>query len=77
MDEIIDDIVGRIESYQDDHPGTIITDNMIKGVVESKMDKIVEEIKSLINTGEGEYYSLDEIFEEDLKNLNELTIRGE
>jgi len=44
----MEDIIGSIKAYKEDHPEVIITDDMIKGVIECYMEKLIEEIRKEI-----------------------------
>ena len=41
----IDEIIGLIQPYKEDHPHLTITDDMIKDLIEENIYKIIEEIK--------------------------------
>lgn len=44
----MEEIISIIETYQEDNPHVVITDDMIKGVIEENIDKLIEEIKNEI-----------------------------
>lgn len=41
----MNDIIGIIQTYKEDNPHVIITDDMIKGVIEENIEELVKEIK--------------------------------
>lgn len=41
----MENIISIIETYKEDHPEVIITDDMIKGVIEDNIDILIEEIR--------------------------------
>ena len=41
----MDNIIGIIQAYKEDNPHVIITDDMIKSVIEENMDELIKEIK--------------------------------
>lgn len=42
---VLETIVSNIITYKEDNPHVIITSEMIKGVIESEIDKLVEEVE--------------------------------
>lgn len=41
----MNDIIGIIQAYKEDNPHVIITDDMIKEVIEENIEELVKEIK--------------------------------
>lgn len=41
----IEELISIIQTYKEDHPEVVITDDMIKDLIEENIDKIIEEIK--------------------------------
>ena len=41
----MNNIIGIIQSYKEDNPHIIITDDMIKGVIEENIEELVKEVK--------------------------------
>lgn len=41
----MDNIIGIIQAYKEDNPHVIITDDMIKEVIEENIEELVKEIK--------------------------------
>ena len=41
----MEEIITIIETYKEDHPEVVITDDMIKGVIEENIDLIIKEIR--------------------------------
>ena len=41
---IIDDIIGTIQAYKEDHPEVVITDDMIRDLINDYMEAIIKEI---------------------------------
>lgn len=41
----IDEIINDIQAYKEDHPEVVITDDMIKDLINDYMEKLIEEIK--------------------------------
>lgn len=41
----MDNIIGIIQTYKEDNPHVIITDDMIKSVIEENIEELVKEIK--------------------------------
>ena len=42
---IIENIIGIIQAYKEDHPQVVITDDMIRDLINDYMDDIIKEIK--------------------------------
>ena len=45
---ILEQIAGDIQAYQQDNPHIVITDDMIKDLIEEYKEKIIEEIREMI-----------------------------
>lgn len=43
--KIIDEIINMIQAYKEDHPEVVITDDMIKDLINDYMKKLINEIK--------------------------------
>ena len=43
--KVIDNIIWIIQTYKEDNPHVIITDDMIKGVIEENIEELVKEVK--------------------------------
>ena len=43
--KIIDEIINMIQAYKEDNPEVVITDDMIKEIIEENIEKLIEEIK--------------------------------
>lgn len=41
----MNNIIGIIQAYKEDNPHVIITDDMIKEIIEQSIDELVKEIK--------------------------------
>lgn len=41
----MDNIIGIMQAYKEDNPHVIITDNMIKDVIEENIEELVKEVK--------------------------------
>ena len=41
----MENIIGMIQAYKEDNPHVIITDDMIKGVIEENIEELIKEIK--------------------------------
>lgn len=41
----MENIIGIIQAYKEDNPHVIITEDMIKEVIEENIDKLVKEVK--------------------------------
>lgn len=41
----MESIIMQIEAYKEDHPQIVITDDIIKGVIEENIDILIEEIR--------------------------------
>lgn len=41
----MDNIIGMIQAYKEDNPHIVITDEMIKEIIEQSIDELVKEIK--------------------------------
>lgn len=41
----MEEIIFIIQTYKEDHPEVIITDDMIKGVIEENIELLIEEIR--------------------------------
>ena len=41
----MDNIIGIIQAYKEDNPHIIITDDMIKEVIEDNIEELVKEVK--------------------------------
>lgn len=41
----MDNIIGIIQVYKEDNPHVIITDNIIKEVIEENIEELIKEIK--------------------------------
>lgn len=41
----IDEIINMIQAYKEDHPEVVITDDMIKDLINDYMKKLIKEIK--------------------------------
>jgi hypothetical protein len=41
----MDNIIGIIQAYKEDNPHVIITDDMIKEIIEQNIDELVKEVK--------------------------------
>lgn len=41
----MNNIIGMIQAYKEDNPHVIITDDMIKEVIEENIEELVKEIK--------------------------------
>lgn len=41
----MDNIIGIIQTYKEDNPYVIITDDMIKDVIEENIEELVKEVK--------------------------------
>lgn len=41
----IDEIINMIQAYKEDNPHIVITDDMIKEIIEENMEKLIKEIK--------------------------------
>ncbi len=44
----MEDIILQIQTYQEDNPHVVITEDMIKGVIQENIDSLVKEIKEII-----------------------------
>lgn len=44
----MEDIIGIIQAYKEDHPQVIITDEMIKDIIDVYKDELVKEIRKEI-----------------------------
>lgn len=44
----MEDIILQITTYKEDHPEIIITNDMIKNIIEENIEKLIEEIKENI-----------------------------
>ena len=47
--EIIEEIASNIATYQEDHPEVIITDEIIKGIIEQSIDEITKEVRKVLD----------------------------
>ena len=41
----MENIIGMIQAYKEDNDNVIITDDMIKSVIEENIDELVKEVK--------------------------------
>lgn len=41
----MENIIGMIQAYKEDNPHVIITEDMIKSVIEENIDELVKEVK--------------------------------
>ena len=44
----MENIIGIIQAYKQDHPHIIITDEMIKEIIEENMEELIKEIREEI-----------------------------
>lgn len=42
---VVDEIINMIQVYKEDNPQVVITDFMIKEIIEENMDNLIKEIK--------------------------------
>ena len=47
----MEDLIFQIQTYMEDNPHIVITDDMIKSFLEENMDKLVEEVKDNLIDG--------------------------
>lgn len=47
--KVIDEIVMSMVTYNEDNPHVYITEEMIRGLIEEKMDELIKEIKDEYN----------------------------
>ena len=41
----MENIIGMIQAYKEDNPHVIITDDMIKSVIEENIEELIKEVK--------------------------------
>ena len=41
----MDNVIGMLQAYKEDNPHVIITDDMIKGVIEENIEELAKEVK--------------------------------
>lgn len=42
---VVDEIINMIQAYKEDNPEVVITEFMIKEIIEENMEKLIKEIK--------------------------------
>lgn len=45
----MESIIGSIIAYKQDHPEVVITEDMIKGVIECYIEELIEEIRKEVS----------------------------